>query len=57
MADLKSLIDSCIADPRYADGRRRVREESWAYAGEGTVRAAEYLIHKHEELTHAEEEL
>lgn len=57
MADLKSLIDSCIADPRYADGRRSVREETWAYAGEGAVRAAEYLIRKHEELTHAEEEL
>ena len=55
MENLKALIDSCIEDPCYAEGRRSVREETWAYDGEGAVRAAEYLIRKCEEVKRAEE--
>ena len=54
MANIKELIDSCIEDSRYAEGRREVREETWAFAGEGAVRTAEYLISKYEELTREE---
>ena len=54
MENLKELIDSCIEDPRYAEGRRSVKAEVWAYAGEGAVRTAEYLIQKYEELTSVE---
>ena len=57
MENLKELIDSCIEDPRYAASRHSVKDETWAYDGEGAVRAAEYLIRKCEELKHAEEEL
>lgn len=57
MENLKELIDSCIEDPCYTASRRSVKAETWAYDGEGAVRAAEYLIRKCEELTHAEEEL
>ena len=56
MENLKELIDSCIEDPRYAESRRGVKEETWAYAGEGAARVADYLISKHAELTGAEEE-
>ena len=52
--DLKELIDSCIEDPRYAEGRRSVKAEVWAYPGEGAVRTADYLMAKYEELTKAE---
>ena len=51
MQDLKSLVDTCLEDPRYAEGRRQVKEETWCYAGEGAVRAADYLVSKYEELT------
>lgn len=54
MENLKELIDSCIEDPRYAEGRRSVKAEVWAYAGEGAVRTAQYLIGKYEELTSVE---
>lgn len=57
MEDLKELIDSCIEDNQYAVGRHSVKEETWAYAGEGAKRAAEYLIRKYEEIKCAEEEL
>lgn len=53
--DMKPLIDRCLEDPRYAAGRKAVREETWAYRGEGAVRAAEYLVNKYDELKGGEE--
>ena len=51
MEDLKSLIDECISDPIYAQGRREVKAETWAFEGQGAERAADYLIAKYEELS------
>lgn len=56
MENLKDLIDSCLTDPRYADGRRCVKAETWEYSEEGTQRAVTYLLNKYEELTAAEED-
>lgn len=56
MANIKELIDSCLEDQRYANGRKEVREETWAYPSEGAVRAADYLMAKYEELTRTESE-
>jgi hypothetical protein len=53
--DLKSLIDECISDPRYAEGRREVKSETWEYVSLGAVRTADYLIAKHDELIKKEE--
>lgn len=55
MEDLKGLIDSCLEDPCYIEGRRCVKAETWEYAGEGARRAAMYLIQKYEELMCTEE--
>ena len=55
-ADLKALIDQCLEDPRYAQGRKEVRAEIWAYPGEGAVRTAEYLSDKYAQLTAGEQE-
>lgn len=54
MQDLKTLIDNCLEDPRYAEGRRQVKAETWEHAGEGATRVADYLIGKYEELTSTE---
>lgn len=51
MEDLKTLIDTCIEDPKYAESRRQVKDETWAYRGDGALRAADYLIAKYDELT------
>lgn len=51
LGSLKEMIDTCITDPRYADGRRAVRSETWEHEGEGAMRAADYLTHKYSELT------
>ena len=37
-------------DPKYAESRRQVKDETWEYAGQGAVRAADYLIGKYDEL-------
>lgn len=43
MENIKALIDTCLEDTRYAEGRKDVRAEVWAYPGEGAVRAADYV--------------
>ena len=56
MENLKELIDSCLSDPQYAEGRASVKAETWEHAGEGAQRAVDYLLKKYEELTRTKEE-
>ncbi len=56
MENIKELIDSCLEDARYAQGRQEVRKETWAHYGEGAVRAADYILSKYEALTRKEKE-
>lgn len=56
MENLKELIDTCLLDPRYAEGRRCVKAETWAHAGEGAKRTVDYLINKYEQLARLEED-
>ncbi len=51
MTELKSLIDRCIEDERFAIGRSEVKTETWVNAGKGAECAADYLIGKLEELS------
>lgn len=55
MENLKELIDECLSDNIYAEGRQSVKAETWAYAGNGAKRVADYLIQKSEELNPAKE--
>lgn len=50
MENLQDVIDSCLTDSRYAEGRRAVKEETWAYVGEGAERAVDYLLNQYEKL-------
>ena len=43
MEDLKALIDECLTDPRYEEGRRQVKAETWAFPGLGAEKAADYI--------------
>ena len=49
MENLKDLIDTCINDPSFAKGRRRVKKETWVNFGHGAEAATDYLIRKYEE--------
>lgn len=54
--NIKALIDSCLEDARYAQGRAQVRQEIWECPAQGAVRAADYLMEKYAELTNREKE-
>lgn len=51
MKDLKQLIDECLSDPGYAEGRRAVKAETWEHFGNGTERTVDYILDKYNELT------
>lgn len=53
---LPEIIERCLTERKYADGREEVRNETWCNRGEGAVRAAQYIISKYEELTAKEAE-
>ena len=55
MQNLKELIDMCLTDLQYAEGRQAVKAETWECFGEGAKCAADYLINKYEELTGTKE--
>lgn len=48
---LKEIIDDCLTNPKYAEGIREVRAETWAYEGQGAKRAVDFLEAKLHELT------
>lgn len=54
--NLGELIDSCLTDSKYTEGRREVKKETWAYEGEAAKRTVDYLLEKYEELKSAEME-
>ena len=55
LESIKELIDSCLTDPQYAEGRRYAKEQTWQCNGKGAERAVEYLLNKYEELTNKDE--
>lgn len=55
MDTLKDMIDRCLNDPKYEQGRRQVSEETWQYKGEGAKRVVDYLLDKYQNITSTEE--
>ena len=53
---LGDMVQQCLTDPKYAQGRDAARAQTWVYPGEGAVRAADYLEQKVKELTATHEE-
>ena len=51
---LKEMIDECIEEAKYAEGREETSEEAWEHKGEGAKRAVDFLLQKYEELTQEE---
>ena len=43
---LKDVIDTCISDPKYASGRKSVKEETWANFSQGAALTVDYLLKK-----------
>ena len=55
-SDLKKMIDDCLEDESFTESRHQVRDEAWAFQGEGTKRVCDYLVNKYEELNKKEPE-
>ena len=55
MGQLKRVIDDCLSDPQYAQGRSAVKSETWEHCGEGAVRVVDYLLGKYDELMNERE--
>ena len=54
-SNIKELIDECLTDERYSEGRQAAKNETWANPGKGAEIVADYLISKYEELSDKEE--
>lgn len=50
IGNIKELIDRCIDDPSFGEGRDRARRETWVNIGEGANRAADFVIRKIDEV-------
>lgn len=53
---IKSIIDECMHDPKYAKGRDQARSECWCDEGKGAVKVVDYLVNKQKELKSKEEQ-
>lgn len=50
IGDIKSLIDRCLEDPSFGEGRDRARSETWVHMGEGAKRAVDFIMKKYDEV-------
>ena len=55
MSNIKELIDECLTDEYYAEGRQAAKNETWANIGRGAEIVTDYLINKQKELSDKEE--
>lgn len=56
-AGLKRMIDECLTDERFQEGRDAVREEGWSCRGHAAETIADFLEAKLAELASAPEEI
>lgn len=54
--DIKQLIDRCIDDPSFSNGRDKARSETWVHMGEGAKRSVDFIMEKYNEVTSAKHE-
>jgi CDP-glycerol glycerophosphotransferase (TagB/SpsB family) len=49
--DIKALIDKCIEDPSFTEGRAKARSDIWANIGRSAELSADFIIKKYKEVT------
>lgn len=47
---IKEMIDSCLQEPKYQEGRDRARKETWENPGMAASLTVDYLLKKHRQL-------
>ena len=53
LGNLKSMIDRCLTEDRFKEGRKTAIEQTWANVGDGAVYVADYIARKNKELSSA----
>lgn len=53
--NIKTIIDECISNDKYAAGREQARRETWTNIGESTGIVVDYIIDKYNELLNVSE--
>lgn len=48
--NIGEVIENCVNNNVYKEGRENARKETWAYVGEAAPRVADYLINKYEKI-------
>lgn len=56
LKNIKNIIDECINNPKYAEKRLEVRNETWQKRGEGARLTADFLMEKIKEFSETKEE-
>lgn len=54
IGSLKALIDECLHDAKYSEGRDEARKEAWCCEERGAVETVDYLLAKYAELMTSE---
>ena len=47
---IKEVIDTCLHDPKYQQGRDRARQEAWANVGQSASNTVDYLLEAYDRL-------
>lgn len=55
--NIKDIIDECLNNPKYKEGRDEARKETWVNIGKGTEITVNYLLNKYDELTKSSKEV
>ncbi len=55
LSSLRSIIDECLNDERYSEGRKEARNECWVFPGEGAKKTVDYLIGKRDRILNERE--
>lgn len=50
LGDIKTLIDRCLKEESFRQGREQARRESWCSIGESAALTADFLVKKRQEL-------
>ncbi|SCW54721.1 CDP-glycerol glycerophosphotransferase, TagB/SpsB family [Ruminococcaceae bacterium YRB3002] len=50
LGDIKNMIDTCINDSSFSEGRDLAREQTWANIGHGAEKTVDYVMKKYDQL-------
>lgn len=49
IGNIKEVIDKCLEDPSFEEGRNKARDEAWGCIGQGAVKSVDFVMRKYKE--------